>query len=308
MYIRKIGKRYQCQVRARNQSYYKTFVDKTSARLWGHETYLSAMKGVLLGKGLKKTLKELIKQYIAEFTVTKKSKVNETKIWERLIRNHSWLTNKRVINLTPQDFIRFKNIRMKDGYRTTNYELTLLNNLFNKAIKIWLLPINNPVSNVPKLKENKGRYRPIESHEYRKLLHYGDKVFTAVILIARKTGLRHGEIHRLTWLDLDDLRNVLVVRTSKNNNLRTVPISKWLLNYLMPLKKYKTSTIIPISQNAFIKRWQKTLKKLKMHMHIHDFRRNFVQSLINKKVDIPTIARLTGHSSWQQVQLYWGKR
>jgi integrase len=99
-----------------------------------------------------------------------------------------------------------------------------------------------------------------------------------------------------------------VVRTSKNNHLRTVPISKWLLNYLEQLKKYKTSTIIPISQNAFIKRWQKALKKLKMHMHIHDFRRNFVQSLVNKKVDIPTIARLTGHSSWQQVQLYWGER
>ena len=91
MYIRKLGRRYQCQVRVRNQSYYKTFVDKTSARLWGHETYLSAMKGVLLGNGLKKTLRELIKKYIAEFTVTKKSKVKETKIWERLIRNHSWL-------------------------------------------------------------------------------------------------------------------------------------------------------------------------------------------------------------------------
>ncbi len=110
MYIRKLGRRYQCQVRVRNQSYYKTFVDKTSARLWGHETYLSAMKGVLLGNGLKKTLKELIEKYIAEFTVTKKSKVKETKIWERLIRNHSWLTNKRVINLTPQDFIKFINI------------------------------------------------------------------------------------------------------------------------------------------------------------------------------------------------------
>ncbi len=60
------------------------------------------MKGVLLGNGLKKTLKELIEKYIAEFTVTKKSKVKETKIWERLIRNHSWLTNKRVINLTPR--------------------------------------------------------------------------------------------------------------------------------------------------------------------------------------------------------------
>ena len=108
MYIRKLGRRYQCQVRVRNQSYYKTFVDKTSARLWGHETYLSAMKGVLLGNGLKKTLKELIEKYIAEFTVTKKSKVKETKIWERLIRNHSWLTNKRVINLTPQDFIKLK--------------------------------------------------------------------------------------------------------------------------------------------------------------------------------------------------------
>ena len=305
MYLRKIKNKWQCQIQVNEVRQSKIFLSKKSAGRWGIDTIKKIHQGVNLEK-VNTPLHEAINLYIKQFTKHKKSAVREKLMWERLMRDYPKLCGMKLSEIKPQHILDFKTHKSKDGKRITNYYLCLLNNLFKKCINIWLYPLPiNPVANIEHFKIAKGRYRPIERHEYKILLSHQCKYFVLAILILRNTGIRLSELHNLTHNDLDTLRNKLIIRVAKNNKLRTIPVNTWLIKRIENTRS--NNLIIPFTYNAMVLKFKRVLKKFdNPTLQIHDFRRHYTSKLVESKMNLFDVASRTGHQSISMIQHYYG--
>jgi integrase len=109
---------------------------------------------------------------------------------------------------------------------TVNHELAILKQLFRKAIAWGYLERGkDPAENVKKLPEPKGRIRFLSVDEARRLLEAASPHLRPILITALETGMRRGEILRLTWNDVDSRNRTLYVAEAKNGAPRHVPMS-----------------------------------------------------------------------------------
>ena len=308
------GITYLARVRVNKKDFSKTFLKKEHARRWIADTENNFYKNNNLNYSLAKiTLKELIEKYLKEIVCYQKSKKLFTNRWNRIIKLNSELVNLQIIKIRPQHILNYRNKRVVDGKRTTNLDLIMLHTLFEKAIKLWQVPISiNPVRYIDKFPETKGRYRPIYFYEYRRILSFANrydfKLYLSIIIL-KNCGLRPNEVFSLTFNDLDKVSKVLVIRKSKTNQTRVVPIRQFIVSLTDKSKIYYSSNkIIPYTIHGFNSAFSRMCKKLKIiDLKPHDFRRSFAKRFLDfKKGDIPTLARIGGWSSWEMVQRYYG--
>ena len=321
MHIRKlVSGRYQCIIRLQGVSASKTFLDKQSAKIWGHEKELAIYSGTPIKRNNKDKLVDLITRYMSESVPHLKDHYNVNNQCKRLIKEYQWLVNKRLNRITPNDFELFKYERIKvcsrqtgfkNGFRATNKDLILFSTIFNKAINIWQYSIVNFPSKITKFPVSKGIYRPIKYYEHRELLKLANSHQKLVLLIARHTGMRPKEIFQLTWLDIDKERKKIIVRSniSKTNESREIDISNFLLKLIYKNKNDNSNYIISISRISFRFWFYRTVKSLNYkNLIFYNYRRQFVQRLADKGKTIPYIASQTGHSSWSMIARYYGHR
>ena len=308
-----LGYSYQVQLRTNGHYISKTFKDKKTAKFFVYTTESKLMQNTNLNlTTLSQTLKDLIHKYIKDFVYLKKTKKTEINRWNFIIKNYPSLVNTRISRLTPQHFIEFKKARSVDGRRTTNYDLIMFHVLFEKAIKVWLLPIPlNPVTPIEKFPLDKGRYRPIGAKEYLNILRYSKascREFYIAILILKNTGIRPNELINLTTKDIDNKNKLLIIRKSKTYNLRVVPINNYLINLILLLPK-KDASLFSFSKWSLVNKWTWMIHKLAIDdLQMYDFRRSFARRFIdNSKGDVPSLAKIGGWSSWDMVQRYYGK-
>ena len=305
---------YQAKVRVLGTTACKNFSKKIDAKKWISQKEQEIYRfNNIQSFECDLTLKELIEKYIQEIASYQKSKRTIINRWKFIICHYPTLVSKQVIKIIPQDILNFRNMRVKDGKRTTNLDLVMFHSLFETAIKLWQLPISiNPVKYIKKFPETKGRYRPIYKKEYLKIIRYAKNYsvsFFLAILILRNTGIRPAELFNLSHNDIDDIANVLIIRESKTNKSRIVPINKYLCLLIRRKKFENNNRIINLTYNGFTSAFGRMKNRLQLeNLHIYDFRRNFAQRFIdNNKGNIPSLAKIGGWSSWEMVQRYYGK-
>jgi len=309
------GITFEARVRMNGIDTSRSFDTRQQAKKWVVDTEQSIYKNKNINyTDNKTTLKELIEKYLVEIVALQKSKKSVTNRWNRIIRLNKNLVNLTVTKITPQHMLDYRNKRAVDGRRTANLDLQQFHTLFERAIKLWQFPIaKNPVQYVEKFKIQKGRYRPIYRKEYVLILRDANKrnyKFYLAILLLKHCGFRPNEVFKLTMNDVDEIAKVLVVRQSKTNQTRVVPINSFIINVIKKAQSInKTKYIVPYTTNGFVSVFRKMCKRLGIvDLQAYDFRRGFAQRFIDKrKGDIPTLARLGGWSSWDMVQRYYGK-
>jgi len=319
MHIRKlVSGRYQCIIRLQGVSTSKTFQDKQSAKIWGQEQELAIVGGYPHDSYSKYVLSDLITRYMSECVPHLKDKYNVNRQCLRILEDYKWLVKKKLINLSFNDFEKFKyerknksslNKTFKDGYRSTNKDLILFSSILNKAINIWGIKTQNYASKIHKFPVSRGLYRPIKFHEHRLLLRNANKKQKLIILIARHTGLRPNEIFNLKSNDVDYERKKIIVRAeiSKNYIGREVDIPISILIKIKDLNQSNESKLIDYSRTAFRFWFYRLIKKNNLKNFIfYNYRRHYVQRLIDKGYSVPKVASLTGHSSWGMVARYYG--
>jgi len=103
----------------------------------------------------------------------------------------------------------------------------------------WLLE-RNPVSDISRKKEPRGRTRFLTDEERATLLDACGKsdwpALHTLVLLAITTGARKRELIRLKWLDIDLKNGGALVRETKNDEQRTLPVAGKALEALRELK------------------------------------------------------------------------
>lgn len=122
--------------------------------------------------------------------------------------------------------------------KTINNHLTVLRKLLSTAVE-WRM-----LSMVPSIKWQKapvGGFDFLTFEEANRLIDGAEAEWRAMIIVALRTGLRHGELIGLRWIDTDLDAGRLVVRQAvsegvigapKNGRMREVPLCKQALDAL----------------------------------------------------------------------------
>ncbi|WP_301098385.1 site-specific integrase [Otariodibacter sp.] len=258
------------------------------------------------------TFAELVDKYIKEYTVHKKGKRPETLRLTRLCKMP--IGKIYIKDLTEEDFINWRDQRLeKVSVATLLREWNTLAHLMRVAVEEWRYLKINHLKGVRRPKPPKERTRRYSDDEIEKLVFVSRFSFDypsttvesrtgAAMLFAIETAMRAGEICNAKWENLTYLPNgraILHIPMSKNGYPRDIPLSMDALKIVEHLKPLKDETdLIFQLKSASLDATFRKLKKLadldNADLHFHDTRREAL-SRLSKKVDVMTLAKISGH-------------
>ncbi|MBI2470201.1 MAG: site-specific integrase [Planctomycetes bacterium] len=224
--------------------------------------------------------------------------------------------NPKLPSITPKIINEYKVLRKAEEAKpaTINRELAMLSKAFNLAVKEWEWLKENPVSKVPKEKENNERDRWLTEDEEKRLIANSPSWLKDIIVFGLHTGLRIGELLSLEWYRVSLLRKNIIIQESKNGKPRTVPLSQIALDILTQKSKVRnikndfvfTSCVgTKIDSDNFRRSINGVLKRVGIEgVTPHTLRHTFATRLAQRGIDIYKISKLMGHKDIRMTQRY----
>jgi integrase len=201
---------------------------------------------------------------------------------------------------------------------TVNRYLATLSHLFTMAQREWRLVDRNPVREISRKKENKGRVRFLVDEEREGLLLACDRSewppLKALVQLAISTGARRGELLGLTWDRVDLKKGRATVVETKNGEPRVLPLVGKALEALRELKlqnSAKSPYVFPHPNGRpeplywFDSYWLDALKVAGIeNFRFHDLRHTCASYLAQRGASTLEIADVLGHKSLAMVRRY----
>jgi integrase len=119
--------------------------------------------------------------------------------------------------------------------------------------------------------------------------------------MALNTGMRRGEILNLKWSDINMRTGTIIIRKSKNNEVRMIPINDTLKQSLEQIGPQQSNEYVFGNGNGKPYVTIKTGFKAAVRragitdFRFHDLRHTFASHLIMSGVDIKSVQELLGH-------------
>lgn len=281
---------------------------------WGYarEAELKAQ-----GKSLTKaTFQEAADKYILDVCPTHKAGSNEAKRLKALCNTAGLLpVLKPISEVTAVDLSRFRDTRLGEvSIATVRKEMTIVRSMLESARRDWGMLVVNPIQDVKKPPVPPNRKRLFVKDEAKKIveaLGYVNEVKTlqhqvaVALLLAFETGMRAGEMLGMTWDVVNFTDKFVTLPETKNGDEREVPLSPKameLLHKLKGLSKTHVFTVTDASRDALFRK-ARDKHKIK-NLTFHDSRANAI-TLLSKRLDILTLARMIGHKDIKNLMIYY---
>src|SRR5262249_45889420 len=186
--------------------------------------------------------------------------------------------------------------------------LTLLKGVFNRGKRLGLLH-ENPASCIQTPKPNNVLVRYLTDAQEARLLGALPARFRSVVRTAIHTGLRQGELLRLTWADVDWTVGVLTIHATKAGERRRVPMNSVVQQDLTNLKVDPTVSsadrIFPHDPRYLRRMFAKTVIAAGLSpFRFHDLRHTFASRLAMNGANDRTLMALGGWKSPRMFDRY----
>ena len=335
---------YRAQVRVKGRpSKSETFPNKKEAEKWasGLESAIRENRHHPHLAGGKKTFADVVKRYTETVIndaepIDKRTRELHLAWWsEQFIGlTLAEITPDRVAEardaLAAEKFVRGKHERNEDGTvkaeakqytrsgATINRYLATLSHMLNVAKKEWRLIERNPVADISKKKEGRGRTRFLTDNERSRLLEAcaasGWAHLHTLVVLAISTGARRGELITMKWDAVDLKAGKAVVTETKNGEPRTLPLVGKALEALRVMKlqgSAKSEYVFPNPSgfpgyfDHFDGRWRDALEAADLKgFRFHDLRHCCASYLAANGASLLEIADVLGHKTLQMVKRY----
>lgn len=220
---------------------------------------------------------------------------------------------------------------------TVRYILAVISQVWGKAAGRNLVEGENPVRKVKKPRKDNRRMRflsPKEAKELLDALALRSQDIRDCAVLSLFSGLRAGEIHALTWGDVDLDNGTIFVRDPKNKNNRHAFIAEEVREVLQRRMngQPKTNLIFPAA-NGKVRRWvsdtfarvvdelgyndsgeftlntdgERVPVKIQDARHrvvFHTLRHTFASWLVQNGTPLFTVAELMGHTDLEMTKRY----
>ena len=203
---------------------------------------------------------------------------------------------------------------------TVNRYLATLSHMFTVAMREWRLIDRNPVAEIGKKKEARGRARFLRDEERAALLaacaHSAWPALQTLVLLAISTGARRGELIHLQWTDvyLDPPSPQALIQSTKNGDPRRLPLVGKALESLRALHAANAGarrfvfTYASGSDEPYVgfdAHWYAALARARIEdFRFHDLRHTCASYLAAQGASLLEIADVLGHRTMAMVKRY----
>jgi integrase len=186
---------------------------------------------------------------------------------------------------------------------TVLHYLCALSTAFRYGIRELHWCDSNPVGNVSKPAPSRWRTRFLSEEERSQLLKEcaGHPHLYAAVLLSVTTGVRAGELYRLTWDDIDVGERWAILPVTKNGDPRGVPLTDLVLVALRALPR-EGDRVFPFD---LTKAWRGAMARAEVkNFRWHDLRHSAASHLAKSGASSVEIASLLGHRTLGMVRRY----
>jgi integrase len=201
---------------------------------------------------------------------------------------------------------------------TVNRYIATLSHALSFAVKERRLIDRNPVSDISRKKEGRGRTRFLTDEERAGLLEACSlsdwAPLRTLVLLAITTGARKGELITLQWADVDLKKGRALVRETKNGEQRVLPLAGRALDALRTLRMHggaRSEYVFPNPSGfpgAFVhfdSHWYAALERSGIEgFRFHDLRHTTASMLAAQGCSLLEIADVLGHKTLAMVKRY----
>lgn len=302
---------WRCQIAKRGVRESQTFQTKGAARSWGTRREAEILDGVTTWP--QKTYADAIARYLREVTPTKGAATFERVALKQTLREFPELCAMVISEVSTDDLMAWRDRRLEavSGSTVIRYA-ALLRNVWTLAAEWGWCPELSPWRALKMPQHNPPRERINGWREVRALLRRlnfytgqppktkGEQVAYAW-LIAMRTAMRASEV---LGLKPDDVRgHVVTLREHKTKHLtgrnRKVPITPQALRLL--------KLALPFDLTA--RSLDAMFRKARDHAGLQGFTfhdsRATATTLLSRRVDPLTLARITGHRDIRMLMVYY---
>jgi len=179
--------------------------------------------------------------------------------------------------------------------------LTVLKAALNRAKRLGLIK-ENPACLVTTPRVNNELVRYLTPEQETTLLNHVPEKYRSVVVMALNTGLRQGELLRLTWADIDWNVGVLTIHETKAGERRRVPMNSIVVGLLSSLKSeaqpIPTDRLFPFTARYVRRTFDQAVKTAGLTpFRFHDLRHTFASRLAMQGANDRTLMALGGWKS-----------
>ena len=311
--------RWRGEVRKNGLRISKTFDSKGDASKWAREVEIKIEKEQFedFRDSAHLTLAHLIKRYRDEITPNKKGAVSEVYKLNFIIRQP--IAKTKILRLSTRMIIEFKNeLKRTRAPATVNKYIHYIHTIWETARLTWgiNLPPNNPTALVKREKVMTKIDRILSYEEQDRLLTACKESsldqLSDIVEFALETAMRFGEITRLQVRDIDFDKSIATLHDTKNGERRDVPLTVRALDICSKYKfkdkvlEFKDhQTLFPIHRDKFRHYFEQACKKAAVKgFRFHDTRATKITRLFEEGWDVSSVAVVSGHKSWSELQKY----
>ncbi|MFA6109436.1 MAG: integrase [Candidatus Latescibacterota bacterium] len=214
-------------------------------------------------------------------------------------------------NLTSKNVEDYKTARTAVvSPRTVNRELDILKSMCARAVE-WGLLQTNPAASVKKLRFQRRPPAYLNLAQLQLLLvQCTDQHLRLFVTLAAFTGLRKGELLRLTWDDVDLRRCALTVGQAKNYDYRVIPLNPGVVQALREHPRHISSRLVLARRDGgpycdLRDGFEAALARAGLpRIRIHDLRHSFASNLVATGASLVHVKELLGHRDISTTMIY----
>lgn len=292
---------------------YHTFDTKGAAEAWArrNESEMDAGAWQDRTEGDRTSLADALQRYRLEVTPRKAPATAQRERLKIERMRRCSLAHIALSRLTGRDVADY--IREREGQKvksaTVLSELATISHLFTVARSAWGMPyLVNPVplAKAAKPKIPRGRERRLVGDEEARLLAAASPEFGSVIRFTLATAMRRGEIADIRWEHVDLKRRAILLPETKNEDVRTVPLSPVVLEILHALPRRIDGLVFGMTSNAISMAWKRAVEKASIEgLTFHDLRHEAISRLFeDTDLDMMEIRAISGHKTLQMLARY----
>ncbi len=215
------------------------------------------------------------------------------------------LPDKPMREVTTKDVDSFVTTLRKEGLAasTVRHYVEVLSSAWQVAIRLGFAR-TNPCRGValPRVEEKPVRW--LAAAEIDALVAAMPEHMRAIVALIAETGLRGAEARALLWSDVTPDSSSVLVRESKSGRPRVVPLTARAAAVLRDAPRVEDQ-IFPVDRTTFMEDFRIGADAAGMpDVTAHALRHAYASGLVQAGVDLPTVARLLGHSTIQVTMRY----
>ncbi|MBS3798774.1 site-specific integrase [Pseudoalteromonas sp. BDTF-M6] len=221
-------------------------------------------------------------------------------------------------DITAWEVEKWRNKRLDDAIKpaTANRQINLIKGCLSRAVE-WGLIESHDLQKVKALTVDNSKVRYLSKDEELRLRaaldDLGIDYLKTLVLLARNTGMRKGELLSLKWEDINLTNKVLTVdfQNAKSGSSRHIPLNTEAFNTLIKWKDlsgdngyvFKGENQLQIKDFRYD--WARLLDAAAItNFRFHDLRHHFASMLVMASVDLNTVRELLGHSDLNMTLRY----